>query len=184
MALCVGYLVAATGPWLLGAVHDASGNWTTPLVVLIVMTLAELMKPQKILGSAEERKSYLDELVKLYKAADEPVARRLDQVAHEHASMRQDYFAQNMELAQRGSVTTEEIQERMRKREEVEAVEARYHKAKSDYREVQLVLVGAASAAASSLENGEINIADIERRIRLAAEEADAAKRAKDQVGQ
>jgi CP family cyanate transporter-like MFS transporter len=43
MALCVGYLVAATGPWLLGAVHDASGNWTTPVVVLIVITLAELI---------------------------------------------------------------------------------------------------------------------------------------------
>ncbi|HTJ42839.1 MAG TPA: DUF4157 domain-containing protein [Kofleriaceae bacterium] len=145
---------------------------------------AELMKPQKILGSAEERKTYLDELVKRYKEADEPVARQLDRVAHEHASMRQDYFAQNIELAQRGSVTTEEIQERMRKREEVEAVEARYNKAKSEYREVQLVLVDAASAAASSLENGEINIADIEARIRRAADEADAAKRAKDQVGQ
>ena len=42
MALCVGYLVAASGPWLLGAVHDASGNWTVPLVVLIAITLAEL----------------------------------------------------------------------------------------------------------------------------------------------
>ena len=30
MALCVGYLVAAAGPWLLGAVHDASGDWTAP----------------------------------------------------------------------------------------------------------------------------------------------------------
>ena len=43
MALCVGYLVAATGPWLLGAVHDASGDWTVPLVVLIAITLAELV---------------------------------------------------------------------------------------------------------------------------------------------
>jgi len=43
MALCVGYLVAATGPWLLGAVHDASGNWTLPWVVLIAITLAELI---------------------------------------------------------------------------------------------------------------------------------------------
>ena len=42
MALCVGYLVAATGPWLLGAVHDASGDWTVPLIVLIAITLAEL----------------------------------------------------------------------------------------------------------------------------------------------
>jgi CP family cyanate transporter-like MFS transporter len=43
MTLCVGYLVAATGPWLLGAVHDASGDWTAPLLVLIAITLAELV---------------------------------------------------------------------------------------------------------------------------------------------
>jgi MFS transporter, CP family, cyanate transporter len=43
MALCVGYLVAATGPWLLGAVHDASHDWTVPLVVLIGITLAEFI---------------------------------------------------------------------------------------------------------------------------------------------
>jgi CP family cyanate transporter-like MFS transporter len=43
MALCVGYLVAAAGPWLLGAVHDAAGDWSLPLVVLIAITLAELV---------------------------------------------------------------------------------------------------------------------------------------------
>jgi CP family cyanate transporter-like MFS transporter len=43
MALCLGYLVAAAGPWLLGAVHDASGGWTVPLVVLIAITVAELV---------------------------------------------------------------------------------------------------------------------------------------------
>jgi CP family cyanate transporter-like MFS transporter len=43
MALTVGYLVAATGPWLLGAVHDAAGGWTVPLIVLIAVTLAELV---------------------------------------------------------------------------------------------------------------------------------------------
>jgi CP family cyanate transporter-like MFS transporter len=43
MALCVGYLVAAAGPWLLGAVHDASGDWKVPVVVLIAITLAELV---------------------------------------------------------------------------------------------------------------------------------------------
>ena len=42
MALCVGYLVAAAGPWLLGAVHDVSGDWTAPLLVLVGITLAEL----------------------------------------------------------------------------------------------------------------------------------------------
>ncbi len=43
MMLCVGYLVAAAGPWLLGAVHDAAGDWTVPLIVLIAITLAELV---------------------------------------------------------------------------------------------------------------------------------------------
>jgi len=43
MTLCVGYLVAAAGPWLLGAVHDAAGDWSAPLVVLIAITLAELL---------------------------------------------------------------------------------------------------------------------------------------------
>jgi CP family cyanate transporter-like MFS transporter len=43
MTLCVGYLVAAAGPWLLGAVHDAAGDWSAPLVVLIAITLAELI---------------------------------------------------------------------------------------------------------------------------------------------
>jgi CP family cyanate transporter-like MFS transporter len=43
MALCVGYLVAAAGPWLIGAVHDLSGDWTAPLLVLIAITLAELV---------------------------------------------------------------------------------------------------------------------------------------------
>jgi CP family cyanate transporter-like MFS transporter len=43
MTLCVGYLVASTGPWLLGAVHDAAGNWDAPLLVLGAITLAELV---------------------------------------------------------------------------------------------------------------------------------------------
>lgn len=43
MALCVGYLVAAAGPWLLGAVHDLSGDWTAPLLALVAITLAELV---------------------------------------------------------------------------------------------------------------------------------------------
>jgi CP family cyanate transporter-like MFS transporter len=42
MAMGLGYLVAAAGPWLLGAVRDASGGWTAPLVVLAAMALLEL----------------------------------------------------------------------------------------------------------------------------------------------
>jgi CP family cyanate transporter-like MFS transporter len=34
-----GYLVAALGPFLLGVVHDASGGWTWPLVLLLALAL-------------------------------------------------------------------------------------------------------------------------------------------------
>ncbi len=43
MTLCVGYLMASTGPWLLGAVHDISGGWTAPLLALLAITLLELL---------------------------------------------------------------------------------------------------------------------------------------------
>jgi CP family cyanate transporter-like MFS transporter len=43
MTLTVGYLVAATGPWLVGAVHDLSGDWTAPLAVMLGITLLELV---------------------------------------------------------------------------------------------------------------------------------------------
>ena len=42
MSLCVGYIVAAAGPWLLGAVHDATGGWTVALVVLAAICVLEL----------------------------------------------------------------------------------------------------------------------------------------------
>ncbi|MBB3676809.1 CynX/NimT family MFS transporter [Modestobacter versicolor] len=35
MAQSVGYAMAAAGPFLLGALHDATGSWTAPLVVLL-----------------------------------------------------------------------------------------------------------------------------------------------------
>ena len=43
MTLTVGYLVAACGPWVLGAAHDLSGEWTAPLAVLLAITLPELV---------------------------------------------------------------------------------------------------------------------------------------------
>jgi len=42
MSLCVGYMVAAAGPWLLGAVHDAAGGWTLALIVFTVICVLEL----------------------------------------------------------------------------------------------------------------------------------------------
>ncbi len=35
----LGYLVAATGPFTIGAVYDATGGWTWPLALLIVLVL-------------------------------------------------------------------------------------------------------------------------------------------------
>jgi MFS transporter, CP family, cyanate transporter len=43
MALCVGYLIASLGPFLLGAVHDLSGNWTAPMLVLIGIAAIEIV---------------------------------------------------------------------------------------------------------------------------------------------
>ncbi|MFE3200239.1 CynX/NimT family MFS transporter [Embleya sp. NPDC055664] len=40
MAQSIGYLVAASGPLLLGILHDATNSWTLPLVVLIVLCVA------------------------------------------------------------------------------------------------------------------------------------------------
>ncbi|MFC5064048.1 CynX/NimT family MFS transporter [Actinomycetospora atypica] len=37
MAQGVGYVVAATGPFALGAIHDATGSWTWPVVTLLVL---------------------------------------------------------------------------------------------------------------------------------------------------
>ncbi|WP_410608336.1 CynX/NimT family MFS transporter [Amycolatopsis sp. lyj-109] len=41
MAQSVGYLVAAVGPLLLGALHDLTGGWTLPLLLLVALTLTQ-----------------------------------------------------------------------------------------------------------------------------------------------
>ncbi|MFG2830027.1 CynX/NimT family MFS transporter [Streptomyces sp. NPDC048434] len=42
MAQCFGYVLAAAGPAVLGAVHDLSGSWTVPLTVLLVLLLPQI----------------------------------------------------------------------------------------------------------------------------------------------
>jgi MFS transporter, CP family, cyanate transporter len=42
MSLCVGYMVAATGPWVLGVAHDITGGWTVALMALAAITVLEL----------------------------------------------------------------------------------------------------------------------------------------------
>jgi CP family cyanate transporter-like MFS transporter len=41
MAQAVGYLFAATGPVLFGALHDMTGGWTLPMIVLMVAAFAQ-----------------------------------------------------------------------------------------------------------------------------------------------
>jgi CP family cyanate transporter-like MFS transporter len=45
MVQTVGYLIAAAGPLAIGALHDISGSWTPPLIVLLV-----LLVPQAVMG--------------------------------------------------------------------------------------------------------------------------------------
>ncbi|GAA3060934.1 CynX/NimT family MFS transporter [Pseudonocardia yunnanensis] len=45
MAQTVGYVIAATGPFAMGALHDLTGAWTVPLLVMLAMFV-----PQGILG--------------------------------------------------------------------------------------------------------------------------------------
>lgn len=39
MAQCVGYLLAAAGPPLVGLIHDKTGNWILPLAGCAVLAL-------------------------------------------------------------------------------------------------------------------------------------------------
>ena len=43
MAQSVGYLLAATGPLVFGALHDAVDSWTTPLIALLVLLAVQLV---------------------------------------------------------------------------------------------------------------------------------------------
>ena len=40
MSQCIGYLLAGVGPTLVGYLHEAAGNWTTPLATCLVLCLA------------------------------------------------------------------------------------------------------------------------------------------------
>jgi CP family cyanate transporter-like MFS transporter len=51
----IGYLLAAAGPITVGALHDASGSWTLPLVVLTV-----LLVPQALTGLAAGRSRVIE----------------------------------------------------------------------------------------------------------------------------
>lgn len=56
MAQSFGYLLAAVGPLALGALHDATGTWTVPFLVLLV-----LLVPQGCFGVAAARNRHVGE---------------------------------------------------------------------------------------------------------------------------
>jgi MFS transporter, CP family, cyanate transporter len=43
MAQTFGYVIAATGPMLLGAVYDATASWTVPLTVLLLLAIPQFI---------------------------------------------------------------------------------------------------------------------------------------------
>lgn len=52
----VGYLVAVIGPFGMGVLHDATGSWTVPLLVLIGISV-----PQWLFGMSVSRPRYLED---------------------------------------------------------------------------------------------------------------------------
>jgi CP family cyanate transporter-like MFS transporter len=43
MAQGLGYLIASTGPMLVGLLHEATGGWTVSLLALLVALVAQLV---------------------------------------------------------------------------------------------------------------------------------------------
>jgi CP family cyanate transporter-like MFS transporter len=39
MAQCIGYLLAAAGPPIMGVLHDSLGSWTVPLGICAMLAL-------------------------------------------------------------------------------------------------------------------------------------------------
>lgn len=68
MAQSFGYLMAATGPVLFGALHDFNGSWILPLIVLgvisviIVIAGFEAGKNRHIVGILEQKKDQSEEI--------------------------------------------------------------------------------------------------------------------------
>ncbi len=54
----VGYLLAATGPLTVGVLHDATGGWRVPLIVLTVLSL-----PQLVAGVYVSRRRYIEDAI-------------------------------------------------------------------------------------------------------------------------
>jgi MFS transporter, CP family, cyanate transporter len=55
-AQSTGYLIAGTGPFGVGLLHDLSGGWTVPLLALLALTV-----PQLLIGLAVSRPAYVED---------------------------------------------------------------------------------------------------------------------------
>jgi CP family cyanate transporter-like MFS transporter len=58
MAQGVGYVLAAAGPLALGAIHDATGSWTAPIITLLV-----LLVPLAVAGAGAARDRHVGDTV-------------------------------------------------------------------------------------------------------------------------
>jgi MFS transporter, CP family, cyanate transporter len=55
-AQSIGYLIAGVGPFMMGALYGATGGWTVPLVVLLVLVV-----PQGVSGLMVARERYVED---------------------------------------------------------------------------------------------------------------------------
>jgi CP family cyanate transporter-like MFS transporter len=55
LAQSSGYLLATAGPFGMGLLHSATGGWSLPLVLLLVLALAQIVVSHLITGPAMSR---------------------------------------------------------------------------------------------------------------------------------
>ena len=55
-AQSIGYLIAGVGPFMMGALYGATGGWTVPLVVLLLLVI-----PQAVSGLMVARERYVED---------------------------------------------------------------------------------------------------------------------------
>jgi CP family cyanate transporter-like MFS transporter len=63
MAQSVGYLLAASGPFLFGVLRDATGAWKVPLVLLLAITVCLLIAGLGAARDAHVRASTREDLI-------------------------------------------------------------------------------------------------------------------------
>jgi CP family cyanate transporter-like MFS transporter len=65
----LGYLIAVVGPFAVGAIYDATGGWTLPLVLLTSLTL-----PQIAVGMYVGRPAYIEDQLPAGRGRTEPLS--------------------------------------------------------------------------------------------------------------